>query len=62
MKKLPKIEVGDYIVFKAATRDSFKKARRKVKRFDGFGRPLVGYGGWSEFIVHLEEILEVEKS
>lgn len=57
-----KIRIGDRIKFKAATRWAFRAVVRKVKGFDHLGRPLVGYGGWSEFIVHPKEILEVIKS
>lgn len=59
---MKKIEVGDYISFKAATRDTYRKAKRRVKSIDELGRPLVGYAGWSHFIVNRREILEVFKN
>lgn len=54
-----RIKVGDRIKFKAATRYSHETATRKVKGFDSYGRPLVGYAGWSEFVVHPREVLDV---
>ena len=54
-----KIKIGDQIRFKAATRGSFRTVVRKVKDFDHLGRPLVGYEGWSNFIVKPGEIKEV---
>ncbi len=55
------IRVGDRIKFKAATRDSYRIAIRLVRGFDNEGRPLVGYAGWRDFIVHRHEIIEVLK-
>lgn len=60
----PRIEVGDYITFTAATRSDCKKARRKVTGIDHLGRPLVRYHGWSGFIVGAfptDKIHKVEK-
>lgn len=54
-----KFKIGDYIVFKCATRWSCAKAKRKIVEIDNLGHPLVRYGGWSHFIVHPKEILEV---
>lgn len=57
------IKVGDYIIFKAATRSGYTKARRKVNGFWGnTGMPTVGYHGWSNFAVRHHEIIEVEKT
>lgn len=56
-----KIEIGDYITFQAATRWSGAKVKRKVVSFDHVGRPCVRYGGWSDFVVHPNEIKKVEK-
>ncbi|MCB8882910.1 hypothetical protein ACELLULO517_21870 [Acidisoma cellulosilytica] len=55
------IKVGDRIKFKAATRDRYRMATRVVRGFDNQGRPLVGYAGWRDFIVHRHEIIEVLK-
>lgn len=54
-----KMSVGDLLTFKAATRCSYRKATRKIKGFDHLGRPLVGYAGWSDFIVQPKEIISV---
>ncbi len=56
-----KMRVGDLLTFKAATRASYRKATRKIRGFDELGRPLVGYSGWDNFIVRLDEIISVEK-
>lgn len=55
------IEIGDYITFKAATRWSYSKARRKVVSFDHLNRPCVRFGGYSDFIVKPHEISKIEK-
>ncbi len=52
------IEIGDYIIFKAQTRDSFRKVRRKVNGFYN-GMPTVGYFGSCNFVVRYDEIIEV---
>lgn len=54
-----RLKVGRTLVFKAATRSDYKKASRKIVGIDSFGRPLVRYHGWSNFVVHPREILEV---
>lgn len=60
---MKKIEIGDYIVFKAATRSGYTKARRKVNGFWGMtDMPTVGYHGWSNFAVRRDEIIAVEKA
>lgn len=56
-----KMHVGDLLTFKAATRDSYRKATRKITGFDNYGRPLVRYAGWSDFIVQPCEIVSVSK-
>ena len=45
---MKKIEVGDYITFKAATRAGFRKARRKVIGFSQL-YVIVRYIGWGSF-------------
>jgi hypothetical protein len=62
MARTKKFKVGDWLIFKAATRSSYTKARRKITGIDGWGRPLVTYHGWSGFVVQPREIIEVEKS
>lgn len=54
-----KIKIGDRIRFRAVTRWSDKPATRKVVDIDQEGRPLVRFGGWSNFIVERNEVLEV---
>jgi hypothetical protein len=69
-----RMRIGDLLTFKAATRDSYRKATRVITGFDntgrplvryaGFdntGRPLVRYAGWSDFIVQPREIIEVKR-
>lgn len=56
---IKEFKIGDRIVFKAACRYSYKKVTRIVKHIDGFGRPEVGYNGYSNFIVMHHEILDV---
>ena len=55
-----KIEIGDRITFRAATRDGNRKMTRVVNGFwlDGT-MPTVRAHGWSNFIVRLHEIIEV---
>ena len=55
------IKVGDTITFRAVTRWASGKAKRKVLGFDNLGRPEVRYGGWSRFIVRLDEVLSCEE-
>lgn len=61
MARLKKMRVGDLLTFKAATRCDFKKATRIITGFDSYGRPLVRYAGWSDFIVQPKEIISVER-
>jgi hypothetical protein len=56
-----KMRVGDSLTFKAATRCSYRKATRRITGFDNWGRPLVHYAGWSDFIVQPHEIIGVER-
>jgi len=53
--------VGDWLTFKAATRSDYRKARRKITGIDEMGRPMVGYAGWTDFVVRPDEIIKVEK-
>lgn len=50
--------IGSTIRFRSATRWSYKAVNRKVIGFDG-DRPLVRFGGWSDFVVLPEEVLAV---
>ncbi len=54
-------EMGDKIVFKACTRDSFNKATRIVNGFYN-GMPTVRYAGYSDFVVKPSEIITIIKS
>lgn len=56
------IEIGDRIKFKAATRWNCSPVWRKVTGFWMSGPlPTVRYGGWPDFAVRLDEIIEIEK-
>lgn len=52
------IEVGDRITFRSVTRHSDKPVTRVVNGFFD-GKPTVRFHGWSEFIVHRHEVIEV---
>jgi hypothetical protein len=56
-----KMRVGDLLTFKAATRCSYRKATRVITGFDSYGRPLVRYVGWANFIVQPKEIISFER-
>lgn len=57
-----KIEKGDRIEFKVATRSHCRKAIRKVKKVERqHGWVEVGYHGWPDFAVKAHEILRVIK-
>lgn len=56
-----KMHGGDLLTFKAATRCDYKKATRKITGFDNYGRPLVRYAGWADFIVQPKEIISVAR-
>ena len=53
------MKVGDQVKFKAATRWGCKTVTRKIIAIDEIGRPLVRYGGYSDFVVRLNEIKEI---
>ncbi len=49
------------ITFRAATRWSGReKHKRKLRGFDDQGRPLVYFGGWSDFVLRVNEVVEIE--
>jgi hypothetical protein len=54
------MKIGDRIKFRSPTRSGNSAAWRKVKGFDSFGRPLVGFHGWDRFVVLPSEVLEIE--
>ena len=56
-----KMQIGDRLTFKAATRDRHRKATRVIVGFDEYRRPLVRYAGWDNFIVRKNEIISVEQ-
>lgn len=51
-------KIGQTIVFKALTRDSYKKATRKINGSHR-GSPTVRYNGWNNFIIQPYEIIEI---
>jgi hypothetical protein len=51
------MKIGDRIRFRAVTRWTDKPAVRQIRGFDHHDRPLVRFGGWSDFIVERSEIL-----
>jgi hypothetical protein len=56
------IQIGDSIKFKAPTRNSNKAVWRKVNGFFGYTTmPTVRFEGWSNFVVRLNEIIDVDK-
>lgn len=57
---MKKPQIGDKIIFKACTRDSFNKATRIVNGFCN-GMPTVRYAGYSEFVVKPGEIITIIK-
>ena len=52
------LQIGDRIRFRAVTRWSDRPAIRVIRGFDRYNRPLVRFGGWSDFIVERHEIIE----
>lgn len=56
MIDISKIKIGDFIMFKAATREHCRTATRKVTGFY-LGEPTVGYHGCRNFVVHVREII-----
>jgi hypothetical protein len=59
MYQICNVKVGDRIKFKAVTRWSGRAVWRNVNGFDLNARPTVRFGGWPDFVVRLNEILEV---
>lgn len=55
------INIGDRIRFRSPTRDGTRTVWRVVNGFWASGEPTVRYYGWDNFVVHLDEILEVEE-
>lgn len=48
------------VTFRAVTRWSGReKNKRKLRGFDYEGRPLVYFGGWSDFVLRPREVLEL---
>lgn len=52
-------KIGQTIVFKALTRNSYKKATRKING-SRHGSPTVCYNGWNDFAVQPYEIIEIK--
>lgn len=47
------------VTFRAVTRWSGReKNERKLRGFDSEGRPLVYFGGWSDFVLRPSEVVE----
>ena len=47
------------VTFRAVTRWSGReKNERKLRGFDSEGRPLVYFGGWSDFVLRPREVVE----
>tara|TARA_R100001143_G_C3245462_1_gene81095 strand:- start:129 stop:356 length:228 start_codon:yes stop_codon:yes gene_type:complete len=65
MWQICNLKVGDRIKFKtddgAVTRWSNRAVWRNVNGFDLNARPTVKFGGWPDFVVRLDEILEVKE-
>jgi len=48
------------VTFRAVTRWSGReKNKRKLRGFDSEGRPLVYFGGWSDFVLRPREVVEL---
>ncbi len=48
------------VTFRAITRWSGReKNTRKLRGFDSVGRPLVYFGGWSDFVLRPREVQEL---
>ena len=57
-----KIKIGDRIKFKSPTRNGSISVWRKVNGFwSPTKMPMVRFNGWSNFVVKLSEIIEIEK-
>ncbi len=59
---MKKIYIGDRITFKSACRWGHNTVTRVVIALDELHRPLVRYGGWSDFMVLPKEIKKVQRS
>ncbi len=59
--KRSQMRKGDWLTFRSATRCSDRRATRKIRGFDELGRPMVGYAGWSDFVVMPKEIISIER-
>jgi hypothetical protein len=59
---LDPIKIGDRIKFRCVTRWSGQVVWRKVNGFwrDNPDYPTVRYGGWGDFVVKPDEIIDVE--
>jgi len=63
MPNFKKFKKGDIITFKAATRWGCNKATRVVVGVCIYtGRPMVRYGGWSNFEVYPREVLAITRN
>lgn len=56
---MSEFKIGDWIKFKAITRWSEKPAIRKIVGVTDRGEPEVRYGGWSNFVVRQNEVIEI---
>jgi len=53
-------QVRILVTFRAITRWSGReKHERKLRGFDSVGRPLVYFGGWSDFVLRPREVVEL---
>ena len=51
-------KIGNTIVFKAPTRNGFKKATRKINgTFNSL--PTARFNGWDKFVIKSNEIIEI---
>lgn len=55
---MERINIGDTIEFKTLTLWNSSKAKRKVVALF-HEQPCVRFGGWSKFVVRLEEVIKV---
>lgn len=54
--------IGDTIKFKSITRWNIKTQERKVKNITEGGKIEIRFGGYSDFVVHQHEIINVYPS
>jgi hypothetical protein len=59
--KVTERDIGKRVTFKAATRWSFAKATRIIRKVHSNGNIEVRFGGWDAFIVRPHEIIEVHE-